>query len=179
MTQLFKKTGLIALVFMFILALPAYAKNIAVLDMQLVMNETSVAKEKQDELKKRSEEAQKKFTEMEEAFKKRVEDLERKKSILSEEKYLEEQGELRRISREHQSEIQIINEKLGREYKRIQKEISDEVDLIVEEISKEKGYDLVLVKSYLLYASKTVDITDEVLKRVDVSLKKKRKQKGL
>tara|TARA_R110000868_G_scaffold190862_1_gene434886 strand:- start:187979 stop:188518 length:540 start_codon:yes stop_codon:yes gene_type:complete len=156
----------------------AYAADvkIAVLDMQMVMNGTKVAQEKQADLKKRSEAAQKRFAEMEESFKKRVEDLESKKSILSEDKFLEEQSELRRLGRERQGEVQTVNDELGHEYKRIQKQISDEVDLIVTEMSKAKGYDAVLAKGYLLYSSDSVDITDEVLKSVDAALNKKNKK---
>lgn len=148
--------------------------KIAILDMQLVMNGTAVAQEKQADLKTRGEAAQKRFAEMEASFQTRVEELERKKTILSEEKFMEEQAELRRVGREHQAEVQTVNEKLGREYKRVQKDISDEVEKVVEEIAKENGYDVVLAKGYLLYSSKSVDISDKVLKRVDAVLKNKK-----
>lgn len=160
-------------------AFAAEDTKIAVLDMQLVMNGTATAISKQADLKKRGENAQKRFLEMEESFQKQVEELERKKSILSEDKYIEEQSELRRIGRERQAEVQMVNEKLSREYKRVQKEISDEVEKVVEAIAKESNYDVVLAKGYLLYSSKSVDISAKVLKRVDAVLKKKNSSKGL
>jgi outer membrane protein len=161
-------------------ALPAVAEvKIAVIDMQLVMNGTEAAKNTQDELKKESEKANKRFTEMEESFKERVEDLRRKKGVLSEEKYLEEEAVLRKLYRDQQSEVQSVNEKLSREYKRVQKQISDEVDEIVSDIAKEKGYDAVMRRSYLVYGSKSIDITKQVLARVDKVLDKKMSSKGL
>ena len=169
----------LAIVLLSFNAFSAEKNRIAVLDMQLVMNGTKMAKAKQADLKRRSQKAQKRILKMEESFKKRVEDLERKKSILSEDKFIEEQSELRRVSREHQGEVQTINEKFGREYKRIQKEISDEVDVVVKDIAKERGFDMVMAKSYLLYSSKAIDISDDVLKRVDKVLAKKSKKKGL
>ncbi|MAI08106.1 MAG: hypothetical protein CMF61_04015 [Magnetococcales bacterium] len=163
-----------------VLAMPAMAETkIAVIDMQMVMNGTEAAQDTQEKLRQEGEEANKRFAEMEESFKQRVEDLRRKKEILSEEKYLEEESELRKLYRDQQSEVQSVNERLSREYKRVQKQISDEVDDIVQDLAKERGYDAVLRRGYLMYASKSVDITEEVLKRADSALKKKMSKKGL
>ena len=163
-----------------VLAMPAMAETkIAVIDMQMVMNGTEAAQDTQEKLRQEGEEANKRFAEMEGSFKQRVEDLRRKKEILSEEKYLEEESELRKLYRDQQSEVQSVNERLSREYKRVQKQISDEVDGIVQDLAKERGYDAVLRRGYLMYASKSVDITEEVLKRADSALKKKMSKKGL
>lgn len=173
-----KLTLLTALLALFTTQVMAEAK-IAVIDMQLVMNGTEVAKSTQEKLRQESEKANKRFSEMEESFKKRVEDLRSKKNVLSEEKYLEQEAELRKLYREQQSEVQTVNEKLSREYKHVQKKISDEVDSIVSDVAKERGFDAVMRRGYLLYASKGVDITGEVLLRVDEVLRNKMSKKGL
>ncbi len=153
--------------------------KIAVIDMQVVMNGTEAAQTTQNELRLESEKANERFAKMDETFKARVEDLRRKKDILSEEKYMEEEAELRKLYREQQLEAQSVNEKLSREYKRVQKQISDEVDSVVTKLAKERGYDAVLRNDYLMYAAQSVDITEEVLNRVDSNLKDKLAKKGL
>lgn len=161
-------------------ALPAVAEvKIAVIDMQMVMNGTQAAQNTQEKLRKESEKANDRFAEMEQSFKNRVEALRRKKGVLSEEKYLEEEAELRKLYRDQQSEVQSVNEKLSREYKRVQKQISDEVDEIVSGIAKEEKFDAVMRRGYLVYASKSIDITDKVLIRVDKILNEKMSKEGL
>ena len=66
--------------------------KIAVIDMQVVMNGTEAAQTTQNELRLESEKANERFAKMDETFKARVEDLRRKKDILSEEKYMEEEA---------------------------------------------------------------------------------------
>ena len=61
----------------------------------------------------------------------------------------------------------------------MQKQISDEVDSVVTKLAKERGYDAVLRNDYLMYAAQSVDITEEVLSRVDSNLKDKLAKKGL
>lgn len=160
-------------------ALSAQAADIAVLDMQVVMNETKMAKEKQAELRAKSQKAQERLIEMDKSFNNRVEALKSKKSILSEEKYREEQTELRRVNQEMQAEAQKIQESLAQEHQSIQVKIADELDTIVSKMAKSKGFDTVLAKSYVLYSAKSIDITGEVLKELDDALNEKKTKKGL
>lgn len=147
-----------------------FAANIAVLDAQQVINNTNAAKRAVENLTKEREAAQKKVEELETPLIQKREDLEAKKSVLSEEDFMAEQANLRNEIRAFRLEAQTIQEALERKNLTYRKEISDVVKEVVADYSKEKGYDVVLPKALLFYATDAADISDDILKRANNKL---------
>lgn len=148
------------------------AQKIAVLDSQRVVNSTNAAKKAVKELTAARDAAQKKVKKLEKPLLEKRNALEEKKSVLSQEDFLKEQGKLRNDVRSFRLEAQTIQEDLERKNLTFRKKISDTVREVVAEYAKEKGYDIVLPKALLLYATDATDISDAVLARTNKKLGK-------
>lgn len=160
---------------LFLVAQQAGAESnpgIAVIDVQTVIERTDAAGKALSQIKSEADKAQQKLTEMEKALMNREKDLGKKKAVLSEEKFLEEQDKLRGDVRAYHGEREASQAKLDRMTRKLKKEIADEVRVVVEELAKERGYQIVAAKSFLFYRADEVDISEEVLKRVNKRLAK-------
>jgi len=167
-SQLFIVTTLLS----FMAVTAPLAQKIAVLDSQRVVNSTNAAKKAVKELTAARDTAQKKVQKLEKPLLEKRKALEEKKSVLSQEDFLKEQGKLRNQVRSFRLEAQTIQEDLERKNLTFRKKISDTVREVVAEYAKEKGYDIVLPKALLLYATEATDISDDVLARTNKKLGK-------
>ena len=57
----------------------------------------------------------------------------------------------------------------------LKKQITDELTKIVSNISAEEGYEVVVAKHLLLFSKDSIDISDEVLKRLNKKMAKNKK----
>lgn len=147
-------------------------KKIAVLDAPSVINRTKAAEDAKEMLRTQTTEAQSKIDEMEKELTKMKEDLEKKRAVMSEETYTEANLKLTQKVREFRNRAQSIQEDLDRQNVLLKKEITDYLADVVKEISKEEGYDVVIAKHLLIFADDSIDISDEVLKRLDKRMTK-------
>ncbi len=150
----------------------AQAQTIATVDAQGIVNQTNAAQRAMKSLQKKTDEAQTEIDAMEAKISKQQETLEKKKGVVSESAFLDEQDKLRKSLREYRNKAQAIQEDIDRENMKLRKEITDVVRNVVEEIAKEKGYEAVIAHSLLLYSKENIDISDEVLKRANQKLDK-------
>tara|TARA_Y100001972_G_C7574503_1_gene288318 strand:+ start:194 stop:694 length:501 start_codon:yes stop_codon:yes gene_type:complete len=68
---------------------------------------------------------------------------------------------------EFRSLQQILQQRLQQSQEELQAAMSPKLEKAVTDLSKEKGYDLVLVKQAVLFSSATVDITADVTKQIN------------
>lgn len=171
-----KKMIIAALLIAGVAAMPASAKelNIAVLDAQGVINSTNAAKRAVEELKKKTAEGQAKVAEMEKPLVERQNELAEKRSALSPEKYSEMEADLRKDVIKFRAEAQSIQESLDRENVKLRREIAEEVRKVVDEMSEKNGYDLVLPLNGAFFVKDSLNITEEVLKKVNKALDAKK-----
>jgi outer membrane protein len=151
------------------------SSNIAVIDAPSVINQTKAAEEAREILRLKTTEAQTKIDAMEEELTELKEELEQKRAVMSEEKYTEANLKLSQQVRDFRNKAQSIQEDLDRQNILLKKQITDELSNIVDEIAKEKEYDVVVAKHLLLFSTDTIDISDEVLKRLDKRMAEKKK----
>ncbi len=143
----------------------AATTNIAVVDMQKAIQGTAEGKKAKSELEGEFEKKKKELQKREGDLKKMGEDLEKKKSVLSEEALGKKQAEF-------QEEMMKYREVMGKSQVEIQKKerdltapILEKMRKVIEKVAKEKGFNLVLENSgAILFAEKTNDITDDVVK---------------
>ncbi|WP_035238607.1 OmpH family outer membrane protein [Desulfobacter vibrioformis] len=157
-------------------ALAADATKIGMVNFEKIVKESSAGKVMQKDLKAKLEQLQAKL----EAEEKKVQDmktaLDREALVLSAEKKLERQRELRdraddlkKMNADYTQEMQILQNKRMNE---IQKDIFD----ISNKIGTAKGYLLIIEKKVagVIYAADKVDITDEVIKEYNSIYAKKK-----
>lgn len=161
---------MIKLLMMFVLAsgltfAHAATTNIAVVDMQKAIQATAEGKKAKSELEGEFDKKKKELQKRESDLKKMGEDLEKKKSVLSEEALGKKQAEF-------QEEMMKYRDVMGKSQVEIQKKerdltapILEKMRKVIEKVAKEKGFNLVLENSgAILFAEKTNDITDDVVK---------------
>jgi outer membrane protein len=148
----------------------AQAANIAVLNVVEIVNKTNAHKRAEQALIKERDKAQAKVEKLEKPLIEKRRRLEERRSMLSQEQFLEEQAGLRKEVRQFRAEAQSLQEALQREVLRRRKEIVDAINDVVADLAKQKGYDIVLPQNVLLFASDSIDISGEVLKRTNQKL---------
>lgn len=147
--------------------LAATKSSIAVIDAPNVINNTNAAEEAREILRSKTTEAQTKIDAMEKELTTLKEDLEKKRSVMSDEKYTEANLKLSQQVRDFRNQAQSIQEELDRQNIVLKKQITDQLTKIVEELAKEKGYEIVVAKHLLLFSNENIDISEEVLQRLN------------
>lgn len=161
----------------------AVAPRIAVIDFQRVMAESIIGKEflkKGKELQSQLQtEGQKKQSELDKLTAELTalqQDLQKQAPVLSEEALETKQQELRRKEREGQAlaqdyeqDMKRKEEKLGRELQRLQAEVEGKLRPHIEAASKERKVDVLLFSQAVAYRNEAVDISRDVIQRVDVA----------
>ena len=149
--------------------LVASAENIALVDTQLVLNDSIVGKAARNNLEGRIKKAQAKLSQMKDDFDKARVALEKQAAILSgsaletkKEALGKKQVELQRVYQDTQQELAKANEQ---ELSKVVKEIRS----VVDDLAKERKFTFVFEKDRqtVLYASDRIDISAEVVKILD------------
>lgn len=106
-----------------------------------------------------------------ETLHKEVSDLAQKltneSDVMSEEQRLEQEREVQRRRRDFERKRDEVREDLAIRRNEELGKLQEEVNTVVAEIASEEGYDLILTQAVALYASKRIDITDRVLKKMN------------
>lgn len=139
--------------------------KIGYVDMQKAIQSTAAGKKAKAELEGEFNKKKKELEKKEADLKKMGEDLERKKSVLSEEVLNKKQAEF-------QEEMLKYRDVVGKSQIEIQKKerdltapILDKMRKTIEKVAKEKGYTMVLENSQMvLYATADADLTEAVIK---------------
>lgn len=157
-------------------AFAADVTKIGVISFEKIIQESSAGKMMQKELKAKLEQLQGKLQAEEKKVKDMSAALEREALVLSAEKKLERQRELRdkaddlkKMNADYTQEMKLLQNKLMNE---IQKDVFD----ITNKIGKTKGYTLIVEKKIagVIYAGDKVEITDEVIKEYNSNYAKKK-----
>lgn len=157
-------------------AFAADAAKIGVVSFEKIIKESSAGKVMQKDLKANFEQLQAKLQAEEKKVKDMSAALEREALVLSAEKKLERQRELRdkaddlkKMNADYTQEIRILQNK---KINQIQKEIFE----ISNKLGKAQGYLLIIEKKTagVIYAADKVDITDEVIKEYNSIYAKKK-----
>jgi outer membrane protein len=156
----------ILLVVLAMMTTKAFAETkIGYVDVQKAVQETAAGKKAKGQLdvefKKRKEVLDKKKADIE----KMGQDLEKKRSVLSEEVLNKKQSELQEEMMKFQKNVAENQLEIQKKEKELIEPILDKMRKIIEKVSSSKGFSMVIEKTAqnVLYASKDSDLTDEVV----------------
>lgn len=155
-------------------ALPAQAEGnaIAVVNIQRIMHDASAAKSATEQLESKQKSFQAELKKKDDALQKEEQELAKQKSVLSKEAFEEKtrsfRGKVTDIQKEVQSKKALLDNAYARALADIQKAVTD----IIAELAKEKGFTVAIPASQLLYAEEKLDISEEVLSRLNKKLPK-------
>ena len=165
------KIVLIAMGLMLPVAAMAQEK-IAVVDAQRIISESNAAKKAVNELNKMRTSSQAKLEKMEKDINGRTEELKKKRSVMSDDQVLEAETSLKADVRKYRTEVTNLQEQLNNELALRRKEIITALRNVVNDLAAQNKYQMVIDRSQLLYTSSGIDVTDEVMKRVNKALDK-------
>lgn len=146
--------------------------EIAVVNIQQIMQDSSAAKSVRDQLESKQKAFQAEITKKEEALQKEDQELGKQRNALSKEAYEEKVRAFRNKATDVQKEVQTKKAMLDGAFERALNEIQKVVTEIIVELSKEKGFNTAIPTSQLLYADPKLDVTSEVLSRLNQKLSK-------
>ena len=145
------------------------AMKVAYVDMQRALNQCEAGKEAKRQISVEVEKMQKEFAGRQKELEKIKEDLEKRGSVLSE-------GVRQQKERDYQAKLRDL-QRLQRDYeedlRRKDREFSDRIlktlEWIIKKMGEEGKYTLILERNQptVIYIAKGLDLTDEVIKRID------------
>ncbi|MFZ2587226.1 MAG: OmpH family outer membrane protein [Alphaproteobacteria bacterium] len=147
--------------------------KVAVLDGQMVINQTNAAKRAVETLKGARDAAQKQIAALEAPLVDKQKKLADQQKVLAPDKFAAEQQAFQKDVAAFRAKAGGIQTELEKKGLGLRKQIADTVRGIVESLSKQRGYDLVVPKAMVFYTSANVtDISAEVLAQANAALDK-------
>ena len=138
---------------------------IAVVNIQQVMREATAAQNVREQLETKQKTFQTEIAKKEDALQKEDADLGKKRSVLSKAAFDEKAAA---FQKEVQSKKATLDSGFEHALNDIQKVVTD----VISELAKEKGFSIAVPTSQILYGDPKLDISEEVLKRLNQKLPK-------
>ncbi|WP_372006746.1 OmpH family outer membrane protein [Tistrella mobilis] len=146
--------------------------SVAVVDVQKVMEETSAAKSLQEQLGKVRAGFRDGIAKDEEALRKEQEDLQKQRSLLSPEAFQKRREEFERKYGEMQKAVAERRRSFDETSARAQMAIDQAFLQVLANLAEERGYTLVLPRQTTILVDNSLDVTDEVIQRMNKSVPK-------
>jgi outer membrane protein len=145
----------------------AQAIKVGVFDMDRVLNESKRWAKERDAFVKRGTELQKDYEKKVAELKALKESLEKKAGMLSEQARREKEREYQQKARELERMGQDADAELKQMNKESSTRFNKSLTIIIRKLGQEEKYTLILEGGTVPYASKEIDITDQVIKAFD------------
>ena len=145
----------------------AQAGDIAAVDFRYVVAESGEMKRALSEVETMKTAMEKELAELENELESASESLKRKRTVMSQEQVMEEETALKARLREYRLKGENMNEQLSNEVTLRRKRVIKALQEVVNNMADARNFEVVLDSSTLLYAAEGVDITEDVLARLN------------
>lgn len=153
-------------------AFNANANTIGVLDVEKIVKESKAMRDIQSKVGKQQEVYQKEVTKKQEALEEEQKKIEGKKSVLSKEAFDKEVAKFEEKVDELKTFVDRKQNTLKKASLDAMSTVNDKIKDIIADISKEKSLDVIIPATQALYYKDSLDISDEVLTRLNKDLTK-------
>lgn len=172
MMRLLLSVAFLAMVFIAPTAVFAEEDKFAYVDVSRALARSDAYKKAQAIVNKKLVTIQKEVDDMEADIKKVKAELEAKGSLITREARAELEEKLQNKIRAFRRLVEDNQSALDRENKRWNKKLNRTLGKVIEEMVKEKGYLAVFGKGQVLFANEAINITDQVIERLNARTKK-------
>lgn len=148
------------------------SSTIAVVNIQQVMKDSTAAKTVREQLESKQKSFQSEISKKEEALQKEDQELGKQKSVLSKDAFEAKAKSFREKATAVQKDVQAKKALLDNAFERSLNDIQKSVTDIIADLAKEKGFTIAVPTSQILYADKNLDISADVLDRLNKKLPK-------
>jgi Skp family chaperone for outer membrane proteins len=143
---------------------------IAVINMQVLLEESSAAKSIRSQVEKLRTDFQEEVNRQDQRLREQEQELKRQQAVLATEAFNAKRRDFQQQVAKAQQDVQTRLRELDELAARGLNDVRRALLPILVDLSKEQGYNIVFANTQLVFASKQLDITDEVLKRINTSL---------
>lgn len=168
------KRFLLSLVLALVFAMPALPVaaadfKIGVVDLQRALNESSSGKKAKDQFKGEFEKMQDGLKREKDQLDRLKEDLDKKSVVLNDDQRKIKMEDFERRRRDLRRKLEDADAELRKKDQELTGSILKDLAIVIQEIGEREGYTVILENSSssVLYGSKSIDITDSVLKAFD------------
>ena len=145
-------------------------RTIGVVDVQMILRHSKAAKSVRPQIEELRKNYQSSVRERETELRKASLELQRQRAILSAQAFAKKRSVYEEQARKAQIDFQNRKRQLDSAYSAAMRIVHRSMVVAAANIAEERKFDIVLPKSLVLLADQSLDITDEVLRRVDESL---------
>ncbi|MDP2816027.1 MAG: OmpH family outer membrane protein, partial [Rectinemataceae bacterium] len=145
-------------------------ETIAVVDIQAIMKDASAAQDVRNQIDKKKNDFQTEITKKEEELRQEDKKLAEQRNVLSKEAFEKKADAFKNKVNDVQREVQSRRAQLETAYGEALAKLQENVLEIVAEIGKEKGFLVAVPTSQILYAKDGLNITQEVLEKLNKKL---------
>ena len=144
--------------------------SLAVVDFRGVLSKSEAARNIRSVVDEKRQELRKYFLEVENSLRDEQKDLSKKRSIVTAEAFEQRARKLKEKAQSAQKLAQTSNQKLKKSFDQAMDKVQKELLRIVAEVAEESGVGVVYFRSAIVIAVKKLDISKEVLKRLNKKL---------
>ena len=146
--------------------------SLAVVDFRGVLAKSEAARNIRSAVDEKRQELRKYFLEVENSLRDEQKDLSKKRSIVTAEAFEQRARKLKEKAQSAQKLAQTSNQKLKKSFDQAMDKVQKELLRTVAEVAEESGVGVVLFRSAIVIAVKKLDISKEVLQRLNKKLPK-------
>lgn len=163
--------SLLALTLVTVVALPAHAEtSVGVVDITRIMADSSAAKSIREQLQSKQKSFQAELDKKEEALLKEDQELSKQQANMERTAFEQKVKSFRAKAAAAQREIQTKKGQLDKAFASALEQIQSNVVNITAEVAREKKLNLVVSSAQVLYADGALDVTADVLSRLNKKL---------
>ena len=151
---------------------PSSSVIIGVIDMQKIMRELDVIKDINSQVRALEEQAKAELTAEEKKLKDERTQIERQKSLVTPEAYSKKQTDFNRKAAEFRVKVQEKNKQIQLSRVNALDKIRSQMLPIIREVMDKNGAGLILDVKEVLFVEKPLEVTGEVMERLNKDLKK-------
>tara|TARA_B100000614_G_C14553667_1_gene494830 strand:+ start:2511 stop:3134 length:624 start_codon:yes stop_codon:yes gene_type:complete len=144
--------------------------SLAVVDFRGVLSKSEAARNIRSVVDEKRQELRKYFLEVENSLRDEQKDLSKKRSIVTAEAFEKRARKLKEKAQSAQKLAQTSNQKLKKSFDQAMDKVQKELLRIIAEVAEESGVGVVLFRSAIVIAVKKLDISKEVLQRLNKKL---------
>ncbi len=167
-----KKILLVSLVASALVSFNAFAAGTGVLDVEKIVKESSAMRDIQGKVSKKQDEYQKEVTKKQNELEAEQKKIEGKRNVLSKEAFEKESKAFEKKVEELKAFVDKKQNSLKKASLDSMSKVNDKIKEIIADIAKEKEFDVITPAAQTLYYKNDLDITEEVLKRLNKKITK-------
>jgi outer membrane protein len=150
----------------------ASAAGVGILDVEKIVKESSAMRDIQSKVSKKQDEYQKEVTKKQNELESEQKRIEGKKNVLSKEAFEKETKAFEKKIDDLKTFVDKKQNSLKKASMDSMSKINDKIKDIITEIAKEKEFDAIVPASQTLYYKDELDVSEEVLKRLNKKITK-------